>query len=143
MSTGGIKDKDDPMELIDKMISCKIFNEPEVEAENMEEYYDKYYDLEKLEFTDKFDYDFEQTLLRLASDPSNESLSLFEGVKSILLNYLKGNEIDDAQDIDEMVMMVINLKTLRGHLERDKQIVLTLYRLLLLSNKNKLLPFKL
>jgi hypothetical protein len=46
MSTGGIEDKVDLMELIDKMISCKIFNEPEVETENMEEYYDKYYDLE-------------------------------------------------------------------------------------------------
>ena len=94
------------------MISCKIFNEPEVEAENTEEYYDKYYDLE---FTDKFDYDFEQTLLRLASDPVNDSLSLLEGLKSILLNYLKGNEID-VQHIDEMVMMVISLKTLRGHI---------------------------
>ena len=115
MSTG---DKDDPMELIDKMISCKIFNEPEVEAETMEEYYEKYYDLDKLEFTDKFDYDFEQTLLRLASDPVNDSLSLLEGLKSILLNYLKGNEIDDAQDIDEMVRMVISLKTLRGHIRK-------------------------
>jgi hypothetical protein len=118
MSTGGIEDKDDPMKLIDKMISCKIFNEPEVEGENMEEYYDKYYDLEKLEFTDKFDYDFEQTLLRLASDPVNDSLSLLEGLKSILLNYLKGNEIDDAQDINEMVMMVFSLKTLRGQIRK-------------------------
>ncbi|HEY6884875.1 MAG TPA: hypothetical protein VI278_12660 [Nitrososphaeraceae archaeon] len=118
MSAEGIEDKDDPIALIDKMISCKIFNEPEVEAETMEEYYEKYYDLDKLEFTDKFDYDFEQTLLRLASDLVNDSLSLLERLKSILLNYLKGNEIDDAQDIDEMVMMVISVKTLRGHIRK-------------------------
>ena|SRR5438067_1759185 len=116
MSTGGIEDKDDPMELIDKMISCKIFNEPEVEAENREEYYNKYYDLEKLEFTDKFDYDFEQTLLRLASDPVNDSLSLLEGLKS--REWELRQWIDDAQDIDEMVRMVISLKTLRGHIRK-------------------------
>jgi hypothetical protein len=70
--SSGIEDKDSAVELIYKMISCEIFKKPE---EGTEEYYDPY----ALQFTDKFDHDFKETLLILASDPGNESLGILEG----------------------------------------------------------------
>jgi hypothetical protein len=75
-----MEDKDSVLVLIDKMISCQILKKPEAE-----EYYDPY----ALQFTDKFDHDCKETLLRLDSDPANESLGILEGLKSVMLNYLK------------------------------------------------------
>jgi hypothetical protein len=105
-----IEDKDSDIALIDKMISSEVFKEPEAD-EGTEEYYDPY----ALQFTDKFDHDFKETLLRLGSDPSNESLGLFEGLKSVILNYLK--EKIDEDELDRMVMMVFSLKTVNEGIE--------------------------
>ena len=96
---------DSAIALVDKMISCKVFKEPEAD-QRTEEYYDVY----KLEFTDEFDHDFRETLQRLASDPHNEFLSLLEGLKSGPLNYLKEDEVDE-EDLEEMAMMVFSLTT--------------------------------
>jgi hypothetical protein len=102
--------EDSVIVLIDKMISCEIFKKPEAE-EGTEEYYDPY----ALQFTDKFDHDFKETLLRLASDPANESLGILEGLKSVILNYLK--EKIDEDELDRMAKIVFSLKTVNDGIE--------------------------
>jgi hypothetical protein len=107
-----IEYKDTAIGLIDDMISCKIFKKPEG-RHGIEDYYDVY----KLEFTDEFDYDMKETLLRLASDPNNESVNLLEGLKSIVLNYLKEWDIDE-EELEEMIMMILSLKTINSDIGR-------------------------
>jgi len=52
-----IDDNRSAIRLIDKMISSEIFKEPEA-GKGTEEYYNPY----ALQFTDKFDHDFEETM---------------------------------------------------------------------------------
>ena len=59
-----IEDKDSDIALIDKMISSEVFKEPEAD-EGTEEYYDPY----ALQFTDKFDHDFKETVQDLVLIP--------------------------------------------------------------------------
>jgi hypothetical protein len=105
-----MEDKDSVVALIDKMISCEIFKKPGAE-EGTEEYYDLY----ALQFTDKFDHDFKETLLRLTSDPANESLGILEGLKSVILNYLK--EKIEEEKLIKMVKIVFSLKTVNSSIE--------------------------
>jgi hypothetical protein len=52
------------------------------------------------------------TLKRLISDPSNKNLSLGQGLRSVLVNYV-GTEINEDQ-LQKMIMMVFLLKTIQS-----------------------------
>jgi hypothetical protein len=68
-----------------------------------------------VKFTDKFDHDCKEILLRLDSDPANESLGIFEGLKSVMLNYLKEKIEEDK--LIKMVKIVFSLKTVNSSIE--------------------------
>ena len=85
------------------MVELKIIEEPE-NFPNI--------NLDELKFTKEFDNSLIETIRRLGSDPSNMNLSLWQGLRSMLLNYVS-SEIDKHQ-LDEIIMMVFSLKTVQS-----------------------------
>ena len=55
-----------------------------------------------------------EILLRLASDPANESLNLNEGLLSIMNNFIGKNANLTEDEREKIKMMVFSLKTVQG-----------------------------
>jgi hypothetical protein len=95
-----------PMKAIDLMREYHILKEPRIDEEN--------YDKDALEFTEEFDQSTDKTLVRLASDPGNKSLSLNEGLISIINNFVGSNTNISKDEREKIKMMVFSLKTVQG-----------------------------
>lgn len=93
-------------ELIDKMIRYEIFKGPAPKTDEGD------YDIYALQFTEKFIHNCSQTLARLATDPANISLNTLEGLKSVVLNFIREKPHED--ELNEIIMMVLSLTTVRG-----------------------------
>jgi hypothetical protein len=88
------------------MRKYRIIRQPE---ENEEEY-----DVSALEFTEAFNDSYDETLQRLASDPSNNSLNLNEGLLAILNNFIGKDAGLSEDEFEEIKMMVFSLKSVKG-----------------------------
>jgi hypothetical protein len=75
------------------------------------------YDVYKLEFTEEFNRDINETMQRLALDPTNESLNIDEGLKAMLINYIGRNANLTKNEFDKIKMMVFCLKTVQSEIE--------------------------
>lgn len=104
-----IDDPTGPLALVTKMVELKIIEEPE-NYPNINLY--------ELKFTKEFDNSLIETIRRLGFDPSNKKVSLGQGLRSMLLNYV-GSEIDEHQ-LDEIIMMVFSLKTVNSVINDKK-----------------------
>ncbi len=97
-----------PITLVNKMRKLDIFKQPQYEEEK--------YDLNKLEFTAEFYNAMNETLNRLALDPNNQQIKLWEGFESILMNFIGQDVILTPNELEEMKMMTISRLVLRSEL---------------------------
>ena len=92
----------EPIRALDLMRRYHILREPRIDGDR--------YDIDKLEFTEEFNESMNETFYRLKSDPTNESLNLEEGLRSILDNFIGKNENITNDEKQKIKIMVFSLK---------------------------------
>jgi hypothetical protein len=95
----------EPIRAIDLMREYHIIRQPGINEEE--------YDIDALEFTEEFNHSMDETLLRLASDSTNKSLNLNEGLLSIINNFIGSNADISKDEREKIKMMVFSLKTVQ------------------------------
>jgi hypothetical protein len=75
---------------------------------------EKEYDIDALKFTEEFNKCIDETLDQLASDPSNKSLNLKEGLLSILNNFIEKNANLTEDELEKIKMFIWSIKTVQS-----------------------------